>query len=525
LIFESFFKGGNRRYKNLIFLISFLFIIVFLAYGFSYVIPYFSGKAIFNINANYEENQSLSGILELSLNQGELIPSSSKLILNNNGNLLEYSLNQLIPEEELIQGNFYVREKNISGVGEGYGYFGEKIVYPVVYFSLEIFSSNYSETPIEEPPINETFVEEEIPVEQETPIEEPPINETFVEEKIPVEQETPIEEPPIEESPVEEEIEEEIPVEEPPIEESPVEEEIEEEIPVEEPSATSFTGSVVSTILSGIYNFFLGLTGTGKVVLNLEKTIESNVSLGNSFSYDLEEGETAQLKKGSVHIIDSNGENKNIDDSWISIEINNESILASTTYSEVVEGFGEEYLGNKQKTIYLDLLSLNATLEQGNLSITLFYENESLVSLFTSFEQGEINTDNLLPNISIINQTIISNETNETLGTPMEFVSSEYLTDEEKLKLFDYFGNISISTEKSEIFNGRLIRKYKFGDYEIEYSYDYNGEINSGLEEQMQKDLMKWLRDILSEISKEENYPESMDALLGNYSLFENNSI
>jgi hypothetical protein len=41
----------------------------------------------------------------------------------------------------------------------------------------------------------------------------------------------------------------------------------------------------------------------------------------------------------------------------------------------------------------------------------------------------------------------------------------------------------------------------------------------------MQKDLMKWLRDILSEISKEENYPESVDSLLGNYSLFENNSI
>jgi len=106
----------------------------------------------------------------------------------------------------------------------------------------------------------------------------------------------------------------------------------------------------------------------------------------------------------------------------------------------------------------------------------------------------------------------------------MEFVSSADLSEEERAEFLKYFGNTFISTEKSEVFNGRLVRNYKLGDYEVEYSYDYEGGITPALEEQMQKDLMKWLRDILKEVSKEEYVSEPVNSLVGNYSLFKNNS-
>jgi hypothetical protein len=149
------------------------------------------------------------------------------------------------------------------------------------------------------------------------------------------------------------------------------------------------------------------------------------------------------------------------------------------------------------------------------LSVILNYEGQELVSLKTFLEKGKILTNETLLEIPIENQTL------ET----MEFVSSAELNEEEKAMLLDYFGNASIATTKSEVFNHRLIRNYKIGDYEVEYSYEYNGEITLELEEQMKEDLMKWLRDILKEISKNESSSEVIPGFLGNSSLSENSSL
>jgi len=536
----SEYYGHKKKvnYKKIFIVISFLLVLFFFIYGFNYAKPYFSGKAVFNINAAYEGGQPFQGILELSLKQGEMIPSSTRLIFNNNGNVLEYPLGQFVLEEDIVEGDYYIQEKNISGKGEGYGIPGEKIIHPLVYFSLDILSSTSSDgtienTSIEASPTEETPSPEQVSPAGETPTEaSPPTEETPSLEQILPTEETPSPEQvsPAGETPTEASS----PTEEtPPLEQSAPANAKKEEVTDKDTkekssgnsedkknSKSSLTGNVISVFFRGISNFFLSLTGTGKVTMNIQKVIEANVSSeSSSFVYDLQDMETAELKKGSVYVIDSEGKEKKVDDSFISVNIANGEVIVTTDYSELEEGFGKEYVGGKQKVIYLNLSSLDVIFENGNLSIDLFYEGEEIVSLVTSLEQGEIKTNVPLPESLPVNQTAILNETNQTLEITMNFVSSENLSEEERAKLFDYFGNFSISTQKSEIFNGRFIRSYRLGDYEVEYSYDYGGEITSEINEQMQRDLMKWLRDILREISKEKVPSEPIESLIGNYSI------
>ena len=537
VISEYYGHEKKRNYKKIIISVSFVLLIFLAIYGVVYLQPYFSGRAIFNLDTTYQEGKPLDGVLKFSLKQGEMIPSSANVIFNNNGNIVEYPLSELVLEEETSEGDFYAQGKNISGKGKGYGLVGEKTIHPVVYFSFNIYSTNSSET--------NTVTDD---LEEEVPIETPIENTTSTSE---TSTETPVENP-IETIP-------EIPSES--ISETPTEVSSEiststsetstsedsvsadevknkkdnkkssENNPSEttsastEESSSSITGGIISTLFRGVSNFFLGLTGTGKVSLDIEKTIEANVSSGNSFVYVLQEGETAELKKGSVYLIDSNGKERKIDDSSLSFDVLSERIIVDTDYSESESGFGEEYLGNEEKIIYLNLSSLNLIFEKGSLSIDLVYENQEIVSLVTSLEQGEIITNETLVEVPILNETIFLNQTNQTLEEVMEFVSSDELSEGEKAELSIYFGNFSIATTKSEIFNGRLVRNYNLGDYNIEYSYEYNGEITSQLEEQMQKDLMKWLRDILTEVSKKKTSSESVESLLGNFSLENKSSV
>jgi len=561
VISEYYGHQNKRDYKKIILSISFILLVFIAIYGFIYLRPYFSGKAIFNLDATYQEGESLDGILKLSLKQGEMIPSSANLLFNNNGKIVEYPLNELVLGEEKVKGDFYTRGKNISGKGEGYGLMGEKIVYPVVYVSFNIYSTNSSETntvtgeleeetsievpiatPVEnsstEIPIEtttETSSEIETPLPEaiiEIPIEntiETPTPETSTETSIEVKKEKPKEiatsTPEISASTNEDKNEKEEKKDSKDLSGKKENKKSSENTPGEttsastEESSPSITGGIISTLFRGVSNFFLGLTGTGKVSLDIEKTIEANVSYGNSFVHALKEGETVELKKGSAYIIDSNGKERKIDDSHISFDVLSERIIVDTDYSELESGFGEEYLGNEEKVIYLNLSALNLIFEKGSLSIDLVYGGQEIVSLVTSLEQGEIVTNETLVEVPILNETIFLNQTNQTLEEAMEFISSEELSEEEKAELSFYFGNFSIETTKSEIFNGRLVRNYNLGDYEVEYSYEYNGQITPELEEQMQRDLMKWLRDLLIEFSKKKASSESIDVLLGNFSL------
>jgi hypothetical protein len=108
-------------------------------------------------------------------------------------------------------------------------------------------------------------------------------------------------------------------------------------------------------------------------------------------------------------------------------------------------------------------------------------------------------------------ELIQSNATESNSTSVQVDFSVQQLTDAEKEILNNQFGNYSIQTTKSELFNGRYVLGYQLGDYTIEYSYDSNLD-NATLKNQIENDKTKWLRDIATKLS-------STEAAVENYSL------
>jgi hypothetical protein len=411
-----------------------------------------TGGAILGVDTSYTKGQPLDGVLRFSVSEGELIPESSKIVFENAGNTYEFQLNEIFKETP-SEGNYYVEGKNISGSGLGYGLEGQKTIYPDLGFTLQVYNEA----------IGGETTDENIPVE----VTQESSNET-----------TP--------------------------------EDIPAEYHVEANSSTPITGGVVKNsggFLSSIFN------PSGRVTMELQKEVNGITSKNNPFVYNLQSGETAELKLKSV---DLNGQE--LADNVISLNIADDKATVTTEYSETEKGYGKDYIGEKKKTLSLDLTALNLSLEEGDLNIKLVYKNEEILQLTTSLKEGETNLGEIVeepvsPNVSEENQTpeeipveppIEANITNQTV---QEIVNSsiwdigDFLTPPERKILADNFGNMSLKKVKSETFNGKIIMSYEFGGYYVEYSYDssLNKDI---LNVQMEKDRIKFLKDIAGSVEK-----------------------
>lgn len=141
----SEYRGSEKpSYKKIflavfgvIFLVALIFILIFSE-------KEITGEAVLDLDAHYQQGVPLEGNLRLSLQEGEFIPASSKLVFENKGNIFEYNLKDLVSEES-NEGSFYIKDTSISGSGEGYGIPGGKEISPIVYFSLSILSEEKSE--------------------------------------------------------------------------------------------------------------------------------------------------------------------------------------------------------------------------------------------------------------------------------------------------------------------------------------------------------------------------------------------
>ena len=67
-----------------------------------------------------------------------------------------------------------------------------------------------------------------------------------------------------------------------------------------------------------------------------------------------------------------------------------------TDYSEIEKGYGENYIGNKEKTFSFDLSDLNLILEEGDLNIKLIYENEEILSLILFLKKVKKTSEELV---------------------------------------------------------------------------------------------------------------------------------
>ena len=249
-----------------------------------------TGKAVLSIEDNYKPGEQITGNVKLNLMQGELIPASTKIIINNAGEQSEFLLSELI-SENLTEGDFYIEDKDIFGTGDGYGFPGEKIIYPEVSFTMRVFEKETKKA-------KEKF--EKIKGEEE-------INESELQEAI---EETKL----VEKSSG-------------PVELSPI------------------TGGIISKA-------------------NLE--VGGVVSKNSSWTYELSEGETAEIISSSENVV---------------LKIKKEIVTITTDYSETEHGFGKDYLTNKKIGIKIGLSKLNLNAKEGELVISLVYEGDEIVSI------------------------------------------------------------------------------------------------------------------------------------------------
>ena len=468
----SEYHGQSKKDYKIFFLLGFgaLLLGIFI-YFFAFGEKSITGNSVLDLNANYQSDKPLEGNLKLALQEGELIPASSKLVLENNGEIYEFNLKDLI-SEGTVQGDFYVEGASVSGFGEGFGAVGEKETFPEVYFTLSILSQE-----------DASSGDSGSSVSQETAVETENAKETETLETA----EEIIEEPSQETS---QEVSEEV-VEEPAV----------------EPESESFG---IFEVVSG---FFLGLTPTGFAVVESESEIQGKVSSGQEFRYILQEGQRAELKPRSVKT-----DSKQLNDDDVTLSVKNGELIVTTTYSEKESGFGQEYLEDTEKEFLIDVSQLNLNLEQGDLKLSIVDEGQELIFLTTLIEQeGTINAEAEAETpTNDSNAEILINESNNSTILPV--IKETELTPQEKMILEKEFGNFSIVTKKAVMKNGFITVRYEFGEYWVENSYD-GGLSNQTLSLFMESDRIKWLKDVAKKLSQTKDAEKSLDDLLENYSV------
>ena len=423
-----------RKYKGVAFVALGVFLVGAFIYGFGFFDTQIAGRVVFDLNADYVEGEPLEGILSLSMKKGELVPASSVVVFETSGERYEYTLAELV-SGEVVDGSFYVEGTNVLGDGEGYGVEGTKETYPSISFTLDIFDEEESASS---------------GGSSGTPAEEEVVEENVTEEEV-----------------VEENVTEEVVVEE--VEEEEV---AEEEVPETSPI-------------------------TGQVSLGLETEVDGEVSADNPFSYNLQEGESARIKTGSVKI----GSNE-VSEDVLTLDVSGTTVSVTTEYSEVEQGFGEEFLDGEGDSLDINLSALSLVFGQGDLTVSLVYEEEEIVSLTASLAEGVVESEAVL-------EEVVDNVTD--VGVSVE---SKNLSEAQLEVLFEEFGDVVVKTTKSELVGDRLVVRYELGQYWVEYSYDYEHE---GLRALVDAEKMKWLSDLADTLEEDAVAFESVDEFGGDF--------
>ncbi len=447
----SEYRGpGKLSYKKIflavfgvIFLVALIFILIFSERE-------ITGKAVLDLDADYQQGSPLEGNLRLSLQEGELIPASSKLIFENNGNIFEYNLKDLI-SEELNEGNFYIKGAPISGSGEGYGIPGGREISPTVYFVLSILS------------------EEKLDAEQTGEPETTEIPQTETTETPQIENTT-----------------------------------------KEETQNISITGNVISRFAGAISNFFLGLGMTGKAVVEFEREVHGQVSAGETFIYTLHEGERAELKPRSVR---TDSKQLSDNDVELKIEGNEIIVITNYSEIEKDFGEDYLGSRSKEIIIDISNLDLILEQGNLKISfIDSDQEIISLSTLLKEGEVDANETISKEP-IQEIPEPDLTDETGyeveETEIYVPELILS--LTEQERAILVGKFGN-TLKVKEALPKRGFIKVIYEFSpEYSVEFNFDANLS-REVLESFMDKKRTGWLKDIakslLEEPEPEEEFKE-----------------
>lgn len=491
-----------------------------------------SGRAVLDLNSNYE-NGIMEGTLSLSLKEGELIPEDSKIVFESASGKNEYLIKNII-NKNTSSGNFYSGNSGLSGSGKGYGFEGEKTVYPEVSFSLNILSENENvkkttETPSgknqdsktenkgqeisetnsgennesgnesdESNPENESITTEnnetfDVSEEQVSP------NETIIQDDNSSQDTNEVEFQPENgnssaDSSSDENNEETLKAEN---SEQTNNAEQNQETTEEQDSNISITGGVISNLFRGISNLFF--TITGQATFEVKNTVNGKVSANNDFTYNLNPGENAELVSGSVK-----SGSKSLSDNVVNVEVNNNKVIVTTDYFESEKGFGKDYVTDNPRLIKINLSELDLNLSKGDINLTLKYNGTKIINLKTILDEGNVSASSLNETVPAVNFSISE--------------SNVSLTDSERTILRDRFNNASVKTTKAELVNDRIVIRYELGDYWSEFSYDKElTEIE--LDSQSEKDRINWLKNLAGKFSGINENGKSIDSLVKDYEI------
>ena len=138
-------EKNNFPYKKIIYFLIIIAVFLLIIFLLNYLAKSLTGKAVLGITTSYKENETLKGILSLSLKEGELIPADSIVTIKMPSNSYNYKLSDLVTDKT-VNGNFYAEGSSLSGGGEGYGFSGKKVSYPDVNFTIKISKTGSTTT-------------------------------------------------------------------------------------------------------------------------------------------------------------------------------------------------------------------------------------------------------------------------------------------------------------------------------------------------------------------------------------------
>jgi len=327
------------KIKEFILIISVFLIVLLLIFGLVFFKNQITGKVSLELDSNYQEGEALDGIVKLALKEGELIPTSSRIVFENSEEIYEYELSSVISESP-IEGNFYIEGLDISGSGEGYGIEGNKIRPEVVYFKLNIYSKSSSEGGSEESISEIDANSNELPEQSQSQGQ----NNELPEQSQSQGQNN------------------------------------------ELPEQAQGQGQNNELPEQAQQNKEKNKNNkiTGKVSLEVSEEINGDVSVDNEFVYNLPPGKSVEIISGSVRT--KSGEE--LPDNTISLNTKGNKATITTDYSE--KGFGKEYGGNDVKVLEIDLSKINFIPKEGDLRISLIYEDKNILSLTTPLTQGRL---------------------------------------------------------------------------------------------------------------------------------------
>ena len=179
-------------------------------------------------------------------------------------------------------------------------------------------------------------------------------------------------------------------------------------------------GNVEQPISSGSDSFSI----TGNAFIENAYVIDGKVINGKDYSYTLENGQRAEIVKGSVKF---NGTNLSDDD--VKLSISGTKVKVSTDYSYLESGFGADYLGDYDGLLQLDLASTGIKADSPDLKIEIVYNDQTILS--TERNLNLISENGTVISESSANLRLIKNI--PTIRMPQDSTTS--------IDLSDYFLN------------------------------------------------------------------------------------